>query len=83
MKLYLITGRIKNKKALDYYNSAVVAARTPEHARKIHPNGAVFGEAEHWDKSTWCEITQVDVELVGSAIKGTKPGVICASFNAG
>jgi hypothetical protein len=32
---------------------------------------------------TWCDADLVEVEYLGPAKRGTKSGVICASFNAG
>jgi len=87
MKIYLISQG-KNK-GYDTYDSAIVAAKSEEAARNMHPNGA------RWNGSTWAENgiatgehdwakpKDVEVELVGTAKKGTKEGVILASFNAG
>ena len=33
--------------------------------------------------TTWCHIDKVKVKLLGDARRGSKKGVICASFNAG
>ena len=33
--------------------------------------------------AVWANANQVTVELIGLAIPGTDPGVICASFNVG
>jgi hypothetical protein len=59
----------------DVFDSAVVAAKDEESARKIHPG---LGGLDSWVKSK-----EVKVELIGEAIKGTKAGVIVSSFNAG
>lgn len=55
------------------YDSCVVAATTEEKARLILP-------AE--DTTAWPTADYVDVEYLGTAKKGTKQGVILASFNA-
>lgn len=65
----------------DSYDSAVVAAETEAKARVTMPS-----EYEEFGKQYggWCSAaSKVKVELIGHAIPGTKPGVICASFNAG
>ena len=83
MKLWLIS-QTKNS-GYDTYDSAVVAAETEEAARLIHPAEiADFG----WPRSlssypSWSFPKDVKVRLIGDAVPGTKPGSICASFNAG
>lgn len=76
MNLYLIS---QNKNSgWDTYDSAVVAAKSAASAKKIHPN-----EYVNWDTHSWANPKQVEAEFIGKAKKGTKAGVICASFNAG
>jgi hypothetical protein len=82
MKLFSIART--NRGGYDTYDSAVVAARTKTEAQKIHPDGG----AGEWGKdlireSTWVKVNDVSVEYIGQAARGTKAGVICASFNAG
>ena len=73
MKLYLISQ--DRNCGYDSYDSAVVAATTPEKARLIIPGN---------DKDTWCKNEfDVTVTEIGTAARGTKAGVILASFNAG
>lgn len=79
MNLYLISQDVNND--YDTYDSAVVAAKNEEMARNTIPGG-LHNTFEHncsWVRSP----DQVKVELIGKAKAGTKPGVICASFNAG
>lgn len=75
MNLYLISQT--ENEDYDTYDSAVVAAETPEDAARIHPDGSgSFG--------TWARCPEnVTVKLIGTATEGTPAGVICASFNAG
>lgn len=77
MKLYKLSQDINN----DYntYESAIVAAETPEQALSIHPdiNGIQKGA------SAWAELGDLKIELIGEAKEGTKAGVILASYNAG
>ena len=61
------------------YDSVVVAAKTEEEAKGIHPC-TILGWPSRGD---WCSIEDVQVELIGKAKKGTQSGVILASFNAG
>lgn len=78
MNLYLISQDVN--KGYDTYDSAVVAAKNEEQARNTTPSENITFESNYsWVKSP----DQVKVELIGKAKAGTKPGVICASFNAG
>lgn len=78
MKLYLLS-QIENR-GYDTYDSAIVAARDDEGARKIHPDPRGWKDPYE----TWANKPEnVSVELIGTAKPGTKPGVILASFNAG
>lgn len=63
----------------DEYDEAIVAAESEDQARNTPP-GHVYGDER---VSGWCPVSEVKVALVGIAIEGTEPGVICASFNAG
>lgn len=81
MKLF----RISQSANIDYdtYDSAVVSAETKSIARNMNP---MNGYPMVWDKPTytWCSSPKdVYVEYLGEAKRGTKCGVICASFNAG
>ena len=71
MNLYLISQNFNS--GYDTHDSAVVAAKTEELARLTEVG---YG-------GTWCSPEHVQVQLIGKAVKGTKPGVILASFNAG
>jgi len=76
MKLYLIEASCS---WYDSYNSAIVAAKDEEDAKTIHPDGSAG-----WSTQTWVDKPeQVTATLVGTPIRGTKRGVILASFNAG
>lgn len=80
MKLWLISQTVNC--GYDVYDSAVVAAHHETHARHMHPGGSVVGWQQKY--GTWAyEPDQVTVTLLGEALEGTKPGVVCASFNAG
>lgn len=82
MNLYLITQ--SQRQGYDTYDSAVVAALNEQAARVMGP--ATGEEVEDWKDifSSWCDSPdKVTVEYLGKAVKGTKQGVICASFNAG
>ena len=91
MKLYLISQTKEN--GYDTWDSALVAAKSPQRAVKIHPNRNTL-----WKKGKWSNVTDdhyfhsgswpkdikyVDAEYLGKAKRGTKEGVIVASFNAG
>lgn len=80
MKLWRISQDVNND--YDTFDSAVVAAETEAEARLIHPGDYEWdGKAEEY--SSWASAEKVKVSYVGIAKKGTKRGVICASFNAG
>ena len=65
----------------DTYDSCVVAAVDEEAARHIHPGG---GEWDTMFGGTWARYpNKVKVEFIGVAASHVKPGVVCASFNAG
>lgn len=80
MNLYLLTQN--ENSGYDTYDSCVVAAENQDQARMIRPND------DQWSKDycigTWAYSPEkVKVTLLGLAVCGTEPGVICASFNAG
>ena len=95
MKLWLISQGANN--GYDTYDSAVVAAETKQQAKETSPSGYYVWKKDGWyfqyDDGTernegktvyhWTDPSQVDVRLIGNAVKGTEAGVICASFNAG
>ena len=92
MKLFYISRT--DATSYDEYDSAVVAAETEQDAQKTHPAGEYEWneETERWvrksdrrssDWGEWLDPKKVEVEYIGEAKKGTKAGVICASFNAG
>lgn len=97
MNIYLLKQRIEN--GYDTYDSCVVVAENEDAARRTHPseyvthykNGKFMGtyqkggEYEN-DSPGWVlfsQIDQIEVSLIGVAADGIKPGVVCASFNAG
>ena len=80
MNLYKISQ--DENDGYDNYDSAVVAAESEEEAIKIHPgSGRLYPD---WDSENWVnDLDLVSVKLIGTAVEGTKPGVILASYNAG
>jgi hypothetical protein len=96
MKIYKISQDVYND--YDTYSCAIVIAENEEEAKKIHPNGT-YNYPEHTpnpdleDKSeyekadkdygTWTRKIYVKVEYIGEAKKGSKKGVVVASFHAG
>lgn len=80
MNLYRISQSVCG--GWDTYDSAVVAAKTEDDAKVIHPSGrkTIHDEFSYdWAK----KVEDVEAELIGKAVKGTEAGVIVASFNAG
>jgi hypothetical protein len=83
MKLWLISQGIRN--GYDTFDSMVVAARTEEDARKMHPR-STGDEGYCWEKHNyvWADSPdQVNVKYLGTAEPSMDEGVILASFNAG
>ncbi len=70
MRLYLLSQDVND--GYDTFDSAVVAARNEDEARKTKVG----------DYEEWALLEEVDVKLIGTATKGTEAGVIIASFNA-
>ena len=84
MNLYKISQTVNT--SWDTYSVAIVAAETPEAARRIHPSPALQDDPEWIEKSWfrgWAHPDQVQAEYIGEASPGTAAGVILASFNAG
>jgi len=96
MNLYLISQDLNNN--YDTYDSAVVAAKSEDDARKIHPTGFVThikdglwmgtrGGEEYEtqnDGYCWVKFSEIDQIKVEYLGKTSKErGVILASFNAG
>lgn len=91
INLYLLTQDVNTN--YNTYDSCVVAARNEEEARNINPDSKDGPESyiflnwkprESNDWNDWADSPeQVQVTYLGTAKKGTKVGVICASFNAG
>ena len=83
MNLYHISQDICN--GYDTYSDAVVAARTSKKAATLHPmGGGWIIPNERSSGGSWVnDPAQVHVEYIGKAKRGTKEGVICASFHAG
>jgi hypothetical protein len=92
MNLYLIK-RLDNW-TYDDYDSAVVAAKSVEAARKMNPAAISvrYDPKKDTDENTWTSWIlpkdrteeMIEVRLVGKADKSiTEPCVLCASFNAG
>ena len=80
MNLYLLNQ--SQNTGYDTFDSCVVAAKNEEDAKTILP-----GVGDEWEKywsTGWAKSPEhVSAKLIGTAIKGTERGVICASFNAG
>jgi len=80
MNLYLLTRN--DKHGYDDFDSFVAAHFTEAEARRLCPSG--HGWIDSPQSYGWpTDPTLILAELLGTAVPGTKPGVICASFNAG
>jgi len=70
----------------DVYDSAIVAAPSKTAAKLIHPSNYVDDDKWYINNhrnDNWTTVDNVKVEYIGLAAKGTKKGVILASYNAG
>ena len=68
----------------DTYDSMIVAAKSEEDARLVHPAG--YTDLKAWKSrySSWATSPDnVSVVLIGVALEDQKEEVIIASFNAG
>ena len=82
MNLYLISQDANDN--YDTYDSAIVAARTKKEAQMIHPSGLYDNwDGKTWEYGSWASFEDVNVELIGVAKKGTRKGIVLASYNAG
>jgi len=82
MKLFLISQTVND--GYDTYDSAVVAAVSPQAAILIHPYKGTWPDWANENYPCWADKPeQAKAVYIGRAKTGTKAGVICASFNAG
>lgn len=97
MKIYKISQSINW--GYDTYDSAIVIAKNETEARKISPDDyrQWSDKEETWmflyangdierveDFHTWVnKLEHIKVELIGTATKDSKSGLVLASFNAG
>jgi hypothetical protein len=67
----------------------VVCAASEDDTRLMNPDGDIYNMDNvlynDWEYAmSWAKHPKdVKVELIGTAVEGMKPGVICASFHAG
>ena len=88
--LYIYLVSRTNVGGYDTFDSFVVIAHTSSEAKATHPNSInnehykvplLTSEVSIFD--TWVGQDKVTVKLLGKASPRSKPGVVCASFNAG
>lgn len=80
LKLYYISQTTNT--GYDTYDSAVVASFSEDEARATHPDNE-YGRYESKNYPTWVPAADVAVKYIGDAAPEIRPGVVCASFNAG
>jgi hypothetical protein len=81
MNLFKITQT--EKSGPETYSACIVAARNFEDAVKVHPCPWTKSVAAWPDNPTWAtDPEKVNAEFIGTAARGTKPGLILASFTA-
>ena len=92
MLIYKISQDANN--LYDSFDSAVVIAENEYEAKRTHPNDFLIWHDEGWrykdsakecgDDTTWSDLENIGVELIGKADdKYDKSCVIASSFNAG
>ena len=84
MNLYKLTQN--ENTGYDTFSCIIVCAESETKARLIHPYGEsdAWKEDELWKDSAWASSPQnVNVTLIGKAVKDLKAGIICRSFHAG
>jgi hypothetical protein len=70
----------------DTYSDFVICAPDEETARNANPSSGKPMTEKDWQSrySDWCNGPEhVTVRLVGQAVDGIEPGIICASYHAG
>jgi hypothetical protein len=93
--LYLFLVSQSEQRGYDTFDSFVCAAASEEEARNLNPE-AIWGPKKNfpipidWDKQanvrdpSWATRREsVEAKLLGVALHGTSPGVICASYCSG
>jgi hypothetical protein len=80
MFIYLVTQNVNDD--YDTYDGFVVIAENEEQARITHPAYKNW-DGKSDDYSSWCDVKDVKVELIGNALEGAEYGVVLYSFNAG
>lgn len=83
MNIYLVYRTDRSRVDYDEFDSFVVVAESEEQARHTHPNGEKIVDGKSLNNWAWVDPRDVSVELLGKASEGVKPGIVCASFNAG
>ena len=92
--LYIYLVSRTNVGGWDTFDSFVVVAHTSSEAKATHPNNInkdLYGRhykvplltSDLLRHDTWVGQDKVTVKLLGKASPDSKPGVVCASFNAG
>lgn len=81
LNLYFISQSERDD--YDTYDSAIVAAKTPQEAKLIRPDHYQWDNIETKYPSWATDPKNVKVKLIGIATPKTKKGVVLASFNAG
>ena len=82
MKLWIL--RNVTVREYDTYNSCIVAAKTEDDAREIHPSTfCSFEPKDSWRNRSWCKQPEdVIVEYLGKTDRKIS-GIVLASFDAG
>ena len=81
MYLYLISQNVNDE--YDDYDSAIVCADSELDARMMHPSGCAWGSKERALYDDWCDLKDVQVQILGTAANNLPRGVVLASYNAG
>jgi hypothetical protein len=85
--LYIYHVSQSQNNGYDTYSDFVICAPDEETARNADPStGWPMTTQNSWSDryNGWCNGPEhVEVKLVGNAVEGMNPGIICSSFHAG
>jgi len=80
MNLYKIS-RKTGRAGYDEYKGAIVAAKSSDDARSIHPGSAIYPNIK--EAEDWTTLDNIQVEYIGGAASYLEQGVVLESFRAG
>lgn len=87
LNIYYVKRTDDGEWGYDNFSDFVVICATSEEARNTHPKHETPNQGWKNSTSTWIPSSQkeelLNVTLVGYALPGSQPKVVCTSFHAG